>query len=167
MSTHPPILHLLCGRIASGKSTLAARLAADPATVLIAEDSWLAALYADRLATLDDYLRCAARLRRAMGPHVAALLNAGVLVVLDFPANTPRQRAWMRGLVEDSAAAHALHVLDLPEEVCLARLRARNAAGSHPFAVTEAQFRDVSRHFATPTREEGFVLVRHDGAAQD
>jgi predicted kinase len=35
-------LHLLCGLIASGKSTLAQQLASRPLTVLISEDAWLA-----------------------------------------------------------------------------------------------------------------------------
>ena len=49
MPDHSPILHMLCGKIAAGKSTLAARLASAPETVLIAEDDWLNALFADEL----------------------------------------------------------------------------------------------------------------------
>ena len=56
------------------------------ALVLIAEDAWLGALYADQMASGADYLRCSARLRGIMGPHVAGLLEAGVSVALDFPA---------------------------------------------------------------------------------
>ena len=44
MPSDPPVLHMLCGLISSGKSTLAARLAAEPGTVLITEDDWLADL---------------------------------------------------------------------------------------------------------------------------
>ena len=36
-----PTLHLVCGKIAAGKSTLANRLANAPATVLISEDYWM------------------------------------------------------------------------------------------------------------------------------
>ena len=38
-------LHLLCGKIASGKSTLAKELATQPSTVIIGEDDWLAHLF--------------------------------------------------------------------------------------------------------------------------
>lgn len=162
MSHEHPTLHLLCGKIASGKSTLAARLAARPATVLVTEDAWLDALFADDLRTLADYVRCSSNLRRAMEPHVAALLDAGVSVVLDFPANTVAQRGWMKAILARTGAAHQLHVLDVPDEVCLARLRVRNAAGDHPFAVTEVQFHRVSSHFAAPALDEGFNLVVHD-----
>jgi predicted kinase len=96
-----------------------------------------------------------------MEPHVVALLGAGVSVVLDFPANTVDQRAWMRGIAEASGAAHRLHLLEASDGLCLARLRARNAAGDHPFAVTEDQFHQVTRHFASPAPEEGFTIVAH------
>lgn len=162
MPDRSPILHMLCGKIAAGKSTLAASLASAPGTVLIAEDEWLNALFADELVSLPDYVRCSSKLRRIMAPHVAALLNAGASVVLDFPANTVEQRAWMRGILEKTTAAHQLHLLDAPDEVCLARLRMRNSQGDHPFAVTEAQFRQFSSHFVAPTRDEGFNVVRHD-----
>lgn len=158
-----PTLHMLCGKIAAGKSTLAADLARAPGTVLVAEDDWLNALFADELVSLPDYARCSAKLRRAMAPHVVAVLNAGVSVVLDFPANTVEQRRWMRGILRSTGAAHRLHLLDVPDAVCLERLQARNSRGDHPFAVTEAQFRQFSSHFVAPTPDEGFTVVRHDG----
>ncbi len=161
MAARGPTLHLLCGKIAAGKSTLARELAANPQTVLISEDVWLAALFADQLTTGVDYLRCSKKLQQAMTPHVVALLAAGISVVLDFPANTTEQRVWMRALIAQTATAHQLHVLDLPDEVCLTRLHARNASGTHPFEVSDAQFRSFTKRFAPPTPEEGFCLVVH------
>lgn len=167
MSTQSPTLHMLCGKIASGKSTLAAHLAREDATVVVAEDEWLHSLYADELSSIADYARCTSKLRSVMGPHIAALLNAGVSVVMDFQANTVEARAWMRNIVDKTHAAHVLHVLDIPDEVCLERLRARNARGDHPFAVTEEQFRQFSSHFVAPSPDEGFNLVIHDGSEGD
>lgn len=161
MARPTPTLHLVCGKAAAGKSTLTARLGAASGTVVIAEDAWLAALYGDEMATLRDYVRCAGRLRGAMGPHVIALLRAGVTVVLDFPANTVEARAWMRGLSEAAGADNRLHVLDVPDAVCKARLRARNRSGDHPFTLTEDQFDQLAKHFVPPTEDEGFEIVRH------
>jgi predicted kinase len=162
-----PTLHILCGKIASGKSTLAARLGALPGTVLVAEDAWLDALFSNELRSLDDYVRCSTRLRSIMGPHVAALLTAGVSVVLDFPANTPGQRRWSRQIIDTTGVSHTLHFLDVSDDLCLARLRARNAAGAHPFKVTEAQFHEFTRHFSPPAAEEGFTVLRHGVDDQD
>ena len=155
-----PVLHMVCGKIGAGKSTLTRQLAEAPATVLISEDTWLATLYPDEIHELPDYVRCAGRLKKAMAEHVAALLGAGVSVVLDFPANTVANRQWMRGIFEAAGAAHALHFLDVPDEICKARLRARNASDIHPFETTDAQFDLISSHFAAPSPEEGFDVVR-------
>ena len=160
-----PTLHMLCGKIASGKSTLAARLSRLEGTVLIAEDVWLGALFSEEMATPKDYVRCAARLRSVMGPHVASLLDAGASVVLDFPANTLETRGWMRGILGTTHASHELHVLNATDDLCLARLRDRNAQGEHAFAATEAQFRQITKHFVAPTPDEGFNLVIHDQTA--
>lgn len=157
----PATLHLLCGKIGAGKSTLAKRLAAAPATVLVSEDAWLAALYPNEIQALADYVRCSGRLRTVMAAHVQALLRAGVSVVLDFPSNTVQTRLWARGVFEGAAAAHRLHLLDVPDAVCKARLHARNASGTHPFETSDAQFDQISSHFVAPTEDEGFHLVRH------
>ncbi|WP_298499996.1 ATP-binding protein [uncultured Maritimibacter sp.] len=156
-----PTLHMVCGKAASGKSTLAAELGAAPDTVLLSEDVWLSALYADQMTTLRDYARSAARLRGVIGPHVANLLGAGVSVVLDFPANTREVRDWMRGIVEASGAAHIMHVMDVPDTTCKARLRSRDAAGNHPFTLTDAQFDALSAYFEPVSADEGFHLVHH------
>lgn len=167
MQSAPPTVHMLCGKIAAGKSTLAARLSAGAGTVLISEDAWLDALFADELQSREDYVRCSRRIRAAMTPHVVALLRAGMSVVLDFPANTPGQRRWLKDLVEISGAAHALHVLDVPDEVCLARLHARNTAGEHPFTVSDDLFHEMTRSFTQPAPDEGFVVIRHRDGGRD
>lgn len=158
---HVPTLYLLCGKIAAGKSTLARRLAARPSTLLIAEDHWTSTLFADRLHTIDDYGRCSARLRAAMGPHIVDILRQGLSVVLDFPANTVGNRAWMRSLIEESRAPHELHWLDIPDAICKQRLRERNAAGEHPFQVSEAEYDQFTSYFVPPEPGEGFDVVVH------
>jgi predicted kinase len=154
-------LHLLCGKIAAGKSTLAAELARQPNTVSISEDFWLARLYPGEILTLEDQARCSARLCEALAPHLVDLLHNGLSVVLDFHANTPRRRAWMRGIIDQSGAAHKLHHLDMSDEACLARLHRRNEAGTHEYVVSDAEFEQFTRHFVAPAPDEGFDVVVH------
>ena len=73
-------LHLVCGKIGAGKSTLTQRLADAPATVLLSEDSWLAHLYPGEITSVADYARSARRLRGALTEHLCALLGAGSLL---------------------------------------------------------------------------------------
>ncbi|WP_050929316.1 AAA family ATPase [Aestuariivita boseongensis] len=161
MPSPNPMLHMVCGKIGAGKSTLCARLAKAEGTVRLSEDDWLAPLFGDQMRTGADYVHFAAKLRDAMTPHIQALLREGLSVVLDFPANTVEQREWMRDLLEATGADHQMHVLDVPDEICLARLRERNARGDHPFAPSEDMFHRFARNFAPPTEAEGFTVIVH------
>jgi predicted kinase len=158
---HVPTLYLLCGKIAAGKSTLARCLATRPATLLIVEDHWTSNLFSGDLRTIDDYGRCSARLRAAMGPHIVGILQQGLSIVLDFPANTVSNRSWMRSLITQSNAAHELHLLDVPDTVCKQRLRGRNASGEHPFQVSEEEYDLFTSYFVPPGPNEGFNVVVH------
>ncbi|NGX87624.1 ATP-binding protein [Rahnella sp. Lac-M11] len=156
------MLHILCGKIASGKSTLARELATQPFTVVVSEDRWLSALFKEEMRTIEDYVRCSAKLRSAIAPHVVSLLSAGVSVVLDFPANTVANRQWMMSIIHESGADHRLHFLNVSADVCKSRLHVRNQSGTHDFVVTDEQFELISRHFAEPQAEEGFTIIQYD-----
>jgi predicted kinase len=161
-------LHLVCGKIAAGKSTLCAELAAEPGTVLIGEDFWLSSLFGEEMIEPADYVRVAAKLRGPMGAHVAELLKTGLDVVLDFQANTVATRAWMKTISESAGAPHVLHLLDVPAEVCRARLHRRNAGGGHEFAVNDEQFNVITSWFQSPGEDEGLnVRVHRPEAATD
>ncbi|MCF5708665.1 AAA family ATPase [Pseudomonas syringae] len=159
MST--PILHLLCGKIASGKSTLAKTLGSEQKTIVICEDRWLAALYPDDIRCVSDYVRFAGRIRGVLEPLVISVLSSGVSVVLDFPANTTSDRAWLRGMAERAQVQHRLHFLNVDDQTCRARLHARNAQGDHDFAATDREFDLITGYFKAPEESEGLVIVRH------
>src|SRR3954451_12787458 len=158
MSKYSPVLHMVCGKVAAGKSTLCRQLAV-PGMLVIAQDHWMSKLYKEELQTIPDYIRLVRRLRDVMGPHLVNLLAAGLSVVLDLPANTVASRAWMRGIFEAAGAEHKLHFLDVPDEVCLIRLHARNAEGRHKYQVSRAEFDELSRYFEPPTPAEGYHIV--------
>jgi predicted kinase len=154
-------LYLLCGKIASGKSTLARRLAERPATLLITMDHWMSILFPTENRTIEDFARLSARLRNAMGSHVVDILRHDLSVVLDFPANTVRWRNWMRSLITEAGVAHELHVLDVPDTICKQRLQQRNAGGEHPYEVSEATYELFTSYFVPPGPDEGFNIVTH------
>jgi len=157
----PTTLYLLCGKIAAGKSTLARQLAARPATLLITMDDWMSVLYPTENRTIEDFARLSARLREAMGPHVVAILRRDLSVVLDFPANTVNWRTWMRSIISMANVAHELHVLNLPDSICKARLRQRNTSGEHQYQVDEATYDLFMSYFVLPTADEGFNVIVH------
>jgi predicted kinase len=167
MGSNPVVtLYLLCGKIAAGKSTLARRLAERPGTLLITEDHWTSKLFSDDLKTINDYGRFSARLRAAMGPHIVEILRQGLSIVLDFPANTVSNRNWMRSLIDESGAAHELHLVVASDTICKQRLRERNASGEHAFQVSEADYDLFTSYFVPPGLDEGFNIIVHPRCTQ-
>lgn len=154
-------LYLLCGKIASGKSTSAKELSQRPSTILIDMDQWMSILFPTENASVEDFVRLSARLRNALQPLVVDILKSGTSVVLDFPANTTRWRTWMKGIISDAQVSHELHVFQVPDEVCRARLRERNQSGDHAYTVDEAAFDLIGRHFVPPSPDEGFNVIIH------
>ena len=160
-------LYFICGKIASGKTTLARQLAAEHGAAIICEDEWLVRLEA-KIESFDDFVIQARRLRAAVTPHVVQLLRLGTSVVLDCPANTPNDRAWLRSLFEAAHADHELHVIDAPDDLCKARLRSRNETkpeGLYWGYVPEAIFDPVTRLLVPPADAEGFNVIRHEARA--
>jgi len=161
MSLNEPTLHLVCGKIAAGKSTLVTELGRLPNTVVVREDHWLTRLYPGEQNSLADYARNSARLRSAISQHLVDLLRSGLSIVLDFPANTLSSRAWMRTLFEGAGCAHQLHYLDVTDEVCKTRLRRRNEAREQEFTVSDEDFDLFTSYFVPPSADEAFELVLH------
>lgn len=151
-------LHFLCGKIASGKSTLAQQLVCGQQAVLLSEDTWLAALYPGQITQLADYIEKSRLLKSVLELHLVTLLRQGVTLVLDFPANTPVQRRWLKGLAEQAGCSYCCHVLNVSDEECKRRLAARNLSGENPFTTSAEQFDLITAHFSYPSEEEELVI---------
>src|SRR5689334_2159519 len=115
-------LHFICGKAASGKTTLGRKLEAQHAAVFFGEDEWLTRLDV-RIESLADHVRHGKNLRAALRPLMVRLLKLGTPVVLDFAGNTVKDRAWVRGIIEETGADHVLHVIVASDDLCKARLR--------------------------------------------
>jgi predicted kinase len=161
-----PTLHLMCGKIASGKSTLAKSLAEEHGALVFSEDQWLSRLYPEQIKSVADYLRCARQIRGVLGPLVVDVLSAGVSVVLDFPANTVADRQWLRGLADSARVPHCLHYLEVDDATCRARLHARNTLAEHEFAASDAEFDLITRYFQVPEAGEALEIVMHRNRQQ-
>lgn len=150
-------LHFLCGKIASGKSTLAKQLAQNSRTILLVEDEWLATLFPEEITTLAHYVEKSALIKLVLENHIIQLLKAGNTVVMDFPANTPSQRKWLKSLAQLASVPYIFHVLQVDNDVCKARLAARNLSGDNPFKTSAAEFDLITQHFSYPTDDEQLV----------
>ena len=158
-------LIFLCGKMASGKSTLARELAQLENAVLLVEDEFLDRLFSGEISDIPGYVKYSSRLKNALGPHVCALLSKGISVVLDFPANTEAQRAWFRELFERANADHELHFVNASDALCKSQLkeRTKDLPAGTPWT-TDAEFDAVTAYFQPPSEDEKFNVVRHERA---
>ncbi|MGO2304159.1 MAG: AAA family ATPase [Providencia sp.] len=150
-------LHFLCGKIASGKSTLSSKLAKRPQTIVLNEDEWLTKLYPGEITELAHYVEKSALIKTLLENHIKQLISAGLTVIMDFPANTPTQRKWLKSLAEVSAVPYVFHVLSVDNDECKKRLVARNLTGENPFKTSEAAFDLITKHFSYPDSQEQLV----------
>ena len=154
-----------CGKMAAGKSTLARSLATRENAVLLVQDDFLNALFPGEITDIAGFVKCSNRLKEALTPHVCALLGKGISVVLDFPGNTKRQRAWFRELIDSAKVEHELHFVDVSDALCKSQLRQRSArlAAGTPWT-GDADFDAMTAYFQPPSEDENFHVVRHERA---
>jgi predicted kinase len=158
-------LIFLYGKMAAGKSTLARELAGREHAILLVQDQFLDSLYPGEITDIPGFVKCSARLRHALQPHVCALLAMGVSVVLDFPGNTKAQRVWFRGIFERANVEHELHFVDAPDALCKSQLkdRSRDLPPDAPWT-TDAEFEAITVYFQPPSEDEGFNVICHERA---
>lgn len=155
-------LHFLCGKMAAGKTTLSRQLAAEHQAVLICEDLWLQRMYPVEITTFEDYLHYSERLKTLVAPHVTELLSKDVSVVMDFPANVPVARLWVRSIFEAANANHLLHFVNTPNERCIEQLQKRNREKPEgSMEMTVEQFEYVTSLFIAPQEAEGFRIQEY------
>ena len=165
LSESKATLHFLCGKMAAGKTTLSRKLAAAHRAILVCEDLWLQRLYPVEITDFESYLKYSERLKEVVAPHVQALLAHGLSVVLDYPANVPKARAWVRQIFEAAGANHVLHFVNTPNEVCKAQLAKRNREKPEgSMEMSEEQFDRITSLFRPPEPSENFTIQVYSSA---
>jgi predicted kinase len=143
-------LHFICGKAASGKTTLARELAARHAAVMFGEDEWLTLLDAE-INSLADHVHHSKRLKAALAPLAARLLQLGVPIVFDFAGNTPNDRAWVRSIFESANAAMCCIISSPPMKrakrdcACATRPSRKDSISALSAKTGSTRSRDISR----------------------
>lgn len=155
------VLTFFCGKMGAGKSTKAIEIAREGNAVLLSEDEWLAALYPNKISSLNDYIEYSNLLKPQIKKLVQSILSSGTSVVMDFPANTLSQRDWFRSVFSEIEAPHSLVYIDLPNEICLKQIGKRCIEQPERAATdTTEMFELVTKYFMAPTPEEGFNIIK-------
>lgn len=152
-------LHFMCGKMASGKSTLSKKLADENNALLLSEDELLKKLYPNEINTIQDYVKYSTLLKETLTQHIIELLIKGNNVVLDFPANTILQRQWFKDIFEKANVEHILHYVNKSDEVCKKQLKKRNEnLSKNAPLIDETTFDSITKYFQEPKLVENFNM---------
>lgn len=152
-------LIFFCGKMGAGKSTKSKQIANERNAVLISEDEWLASLYPGEISTFNEYLLCSDKLKPVIQMHVENILRAGANVVMDFPANTKRQREWFKQIVSKAESPYELNYLIASDELCLEQIAQRRIEQPERSDFdTETVFNEVNKYFEAPHESEGLKI---------
>ncbi len=150
-----------CGKMGAGKSTLSVKIAEQYNAVLLSEDDWLSQLYPEQIKDFDDYIRLSRQMRPLVRQLVKDMLLSGTSVVMDFPANTKKQRGWFRDLCSEAQCDHEMIYLEASDAVCLQHLFARRQLQPERAAFdTEDVFKMVTNYFEEPEPLEQLNLKK-------
>ena len=143
-------LVLVCGLPASGKSTLARRLALEVPAIRLDKDSWVTQLGGD---VWDDEFRV--RLEHQLWLLTQQLLPGGQSVILEWGHWARVERDEKRLAARALGVGVELHYLYAPLEELIARAERRNASGEWTAApMTRAHFETWATIFQPPDEEE-------------
>ncbi|MDD9177129.1 ATP-binding protein, partial [Aliivibrio sp. S2TY2] len=157
---HQGRLFFFCGKMGAGKSTKSKVVAIDNNAVLISEDEWLSAHFPNQIQTFDDYIQFSGAIKPFIKSHVQNLLKVGTNVVMDFPANTVKQRLWFTSLCSELNCKHELIYLDLTDSQCLYQIEKRRIEQPERAGFdTEAVFHHVTQYFEPPSADESLNIV--------
>lgn len=143
-------LILICGLPASGKSTLARRLAAEISAIRLDKDHWTTQLGRE---VWDDEFRV--RLERQLWALTQELLAQGQSVILEWGHWARAERDEKRLGARALGVSVQLHYLDVPHDELIERAERRTATGEWTAApITRAHFEEWAAIFEPPDEEE-------------
>ena len=153
-------LIFFCGKMGSGKTTLSKIIVENELGVLLSEDHWLAAHFPGSINTFSDYIRYSNQIKPFLKSLVINLLTTKNTVVMDFPANTRKQRQWFKNICDEAGCEHKLMYLPVSNETCLARLEIRRVEQPERAQFdTETVFNEVTNYFEAPADHEGLNII--------
>lgn len=165
-------IHMIVGNTGAGKSTYAARLAAEIGAHVFAVDEWMRVLFFPDMPAVPSYDWALERTRRIDAriiDEARRLTGLGVRVILDLGFFGRDQRDLVRGFFAGHGIAVRMHYLDIPKQIRWQRVDARNGgtADTYQFEVSRETFEFCETIFERPGADElrGAVLVGADGVA--
>ena len=160
------MIHLICGPIGAGKTTIAHKISKQHKAIRFSEDEWLDKLFVPDAPNglLDEpmhiigawagerYQRC----RNQIWDMCAELLELDIDIVLDGASANKEQRDFIRKKASDTNVKFQLYYVTLDATVRKERVFQRNEAQGKTYSleVTPDMFTHAESFFVPPSKEE-------------
>lgn len=157
--TLKPTVHILCGFIGAGKTTLAKQLETETGAVRITKDEWLIQIVGNdpTIAGYDIYDGRMCGLSRDVAFQLA---EKGIDVIIDEGVWERAQRDILWKRAESVGAQVVMYYLDTSIETIRERVRQRNLTiASDAFTITDDLLDHYLQYWEPPSREEVDVVV--------
>jgi len=154
-----PTVHLICGTLGAGKTTLARRLARETESVRFSLDEWIMQLFgteAPEPMQFPWWVERAQRCSLQIWALCRQLLSVDRDVILDFGFPTREHRAEYIALARAAGATVKLYVVNADPSLRRQRVRSRNEQRAETFAltVTDGMFAGSESWWEPPTAAE-------------
>jgi predicted kinase len=154
-----PAVHMICGTLGAGKTTLARRLATETKAARFSLDEWIMRLFgteAPEPMQLEWWVERAQRCSRQIWAVCRQLLACDRDVILDFGFPSRQHRAEYLALARAAGAQVKLYVVSADAQLRRQRVRVRNEQRAETFAltVTDGMFEGSESWWEPPTSDE-------------
>ena len=155
---------LLCGKIASGKTTYAEALRRESGAVILSCDELMLTLFDQCLGEKHD--ETVARCSRYLNRLALQIIASGLDVILDFGYWSRAERETVRAFFASRGVSVCLHYVCCEEGLRMKRLHERNQALAHAeervYLIGDELRERLDQKFEEPSEEEVAQLVNTD-----
>lgn len=151
-------LFFICGRICTGKTTLAERLKKDHSAVSFSADEWMLHFFDEHMLR-QEFDRRLNQCREMIYRISGEVLDTGVNVALDFGFWTRLERDMVRQRFNKHEVIMYYTNVDIQKN--MAFLERRNAIGDRKaYHITREMYNELSLKFEEPGNDEEYIEVK-------
>lgn len=151
-------VHIMCGKIASGKTTYAKKLSEKHRAVILSVDDLMQKLY-DRCPGEKQHTETVKRIMNYFYELAEDAVSKGIDVILDYGYWTRADRKRTREYFEGKGIKTALYYIQVPEKTRLSQLERRNKTLKDSQIIEENMREKLDAYFEEPDKCEIDVFV--------
>jgi predicted kinase len=155
-----PTIHLLCGRIGSGKTTFAKKLEQDVSAVRFTHDEWVHRLYG-HTPPEESYSEIFVRVENQIWETAEAFVHKGADVILDFGFWSRESRDVARDRALAAGAVAKFYSMSCPRRIALDRtLKRSTVPPADSLWINRAAYEKLDALFEPMQDDEEFVSIQ-------